>query len=153
MSPTTATIATKTVTRTVFDLASFDDVKLEKLVAVPAKPTTIEEALTSAGNDTSKLLDLIHEGLVSEAMEAARADVSGFLVAETEDSEEAGKPYTGQFASDEQKDHINKLVLDFAKMNGFGKSLAKDKKRALKDEARDTLRPLLLAQLGLAPKA
>jgi hypothetical protein len=38
-------------------------------------------------------------------------------------------------------------------MNGFGKSLAKDKKRALKDEARDTLRPLLLAQLGLAPKA
>ena len=152
MSPNAA-IATKTVTRTVFDLASFDDVKLEKQVAVPAKPTTIEEALASAGNDTSKLLDLIHEGLVSEAMEAARADMSGFLISDPEDAETNGTPYAGQFASDEQKDHINKLVLDFAKMNGFAKGIAKEKKCALKDEARDTLRPLLMAQLGLAPKA
>ena len=149
----TPTIATKTVTRTVFDLASFDDVKLEKPVAIPVCPTTIEEGLVAAGNDTSKLLNLIWEGLIAEAMEAAHSDMSGFLVSDPEDAETNGTPYVGQFASDEQKEHINKLVLDFAKMNGFAKGIAKEKKRALKDEARDTLRPLLMAQLGLAPKA
>ena len=100
--------ATRKVTRTVFDLTAFDDVKLEKTVTLPTKPTTLEEALQAAGNDTAKLLDLIHEGLISESVETARADISGFKVV-GEDGE-ATEPYDGKFADEEKGKKINAAI-------------------------------------------
>ena len=168
MTPNGST--TRKVTRTVFDLTAFDDVKLEKTVTLPSKPTTLEEALKAAGNDTAKLLDLIHEGLISESVETARADISGFKVV-SEDGEasdlyvrtipvvdqngvpvlnEDGTPKTeetGKFADEEKGKKINAAILALAKMNGFEKSLPKDKKAALKEKATEFLRsnPAMLA--------
>jgi len=138
-------LATRKVTRTVFDLTAFDDVKLEKTVTLPTKPTTLEEALKAAGNDTAKLLDLIHEGLISESVETARADISGFKVV-GEDGE-ATEAYDGKFADEEKGKKINAAILALAKMNGFEKSLPKDKKAALKEKATEFLRsnPAMLA--------
>jgi hypothetical protein len=137
--------ATRKVTRTVFDLTAFDDVKLEKTVTLPTKPTTLEEALQAAGNDTAKLLDLIHEGLISEAVEKSREDISGFKVV-GEDGQ-ATEAYDGKFADEEKGKKINAAILALAKMNGFEKSLPKDKKAALKEKATEFLRsnPAMLA--------
>ena len=131
----TPTVATKTVQRTVFDLATFDDVPLVKSVTIPQKPSTLEDALAAVGNDQAKLLNVIHEGLVSEAMEAGRNDLAGFHVV-AEDGE-PGEEYAGTIATEEQGKQINATVLNFAKMNGFSK-------------ARVALRPILVA--SLAPK-
>lgn len=145
MTPTTAT---KKIQRTVFDLASFDDVKLVKSIPVPAKPTTLEEALAAVGNDSAKLLDVIHNGLVEAAVESARADISGFVI-DDPDNEGEPVPYTGAYANEEKVDKINKAVLALAKLNGFEKSLDPEKKRELKEAAREFLRsnPAMLASI------
>jgi hypothetical protein len=139
---------TAKVTRTVFDLTAFDDVKLVKpAVVLPTKPSTLEEALAACGNDSAKLLDVIHEGLVSEAKSVAYDTIEGFQVV-GEDGE-AGEPYTGQFADDAKGKLINNAILAIAKINGFDKSLPKERKAALKDKATSFLRdnPAMLASL------
>lgn len=151
MSPSTET-TTETpkgnpVTRTVFDLASFDDVKLSKPFNPPSAPTTLEEALAAVGNDTSKLLSVIHEGLISEARQNAYDAIDGFFIV-TEDGV-SDTPYTGKFADDEKGKLINNAILALAKINGYEKSLAPEKKKALKDKAISFLRdnPAMLASL------
>ena len=146
MSPTTN--QTKPVTRTVFDLASFDNITLTKVVTLPAAPSSLEEALQAVGNDKAKLLSVIYEGLCAETVETERADMSGYMTVAEED--EPSVPYTGTIATEEQGKQINATVLNFAKMNGFDKSLPKEKKRELKDAAKAALRPILIA--SLAPK-
>lgn len=145
MSPTTSN--TKKVTRTVFDLATFDDVTLQKVVTLPNKPSTLEEALAAVDNDQAKLLDVIHEGLCATVEDAARADLSGFMTI-PEAEGEASEVYAGSVATEEQGKLINAAVLTFAKMNGFSKDLSKEKKRELKDAAKTTLRPILIASLA-----
>src|SRR4051812_33131412 len=90
---------TKTTQRTVFDLQKFDDVKLVKEFAVPAKPTSLEEALAAVGNDQSRLLEVIHSGLTAAAANDAYNNIDGFKVV-GEDGE-ASEPYTGKFADEE----------------------------------------------------
>ena len=126
------------VTRTVFDLTVFDSVKLEKPFTPPSKPTDLNAALAAVGNDTAKLLDVIHAGLTSEARDAAYNDIQGFLVV-GEDGE-ATEPYVGKFADDAKGKLINNAILAFAKMNGYDKSLPKEKKAALKESATQFLR-------------
>lgn len=140
------TVPTKNITLTVFDLATFDDVKLSKNITLPSKPTTLEEALAACGNDSAKLLDVIHEGLIAETVDRAREDMSGFMQ-EGEDGEDV--PYTGAFADEKKSKLINNAVLALAKINGYGKTLAPTKKRELKDRAKNFLRenPAMLASL------
>lgn len=138
--------ATKTIAMSVFDLASFDDVKLEKDVPVPSKPTTLEEALQACGNDSAKLLDVIHEGLISEALESARGDMSGWTM-----DDENGKPvpYTGNYADEKKTKAINAAVLNLAKINGYDKNIGADAKRAIKDRMKQFLRdnPVILGSI------
>jgi hypothetical protein len=140
---------TKTVTRTVFDIQKFDDVKLQKVVPLPAKPATIEEALAAVGNDSSKLLDVIYEGLVGQQMDAEYNNIKGFKVV-GEDGE-LGEDYTGQYADESKTKLINAAVLTFAKLNAGGTwdTLSKEKKRELKDNAIAFMRsnPAMLASI------
>ncbi len=151
MTPTTnAPQGTIRVQNTVFDLAKFDDLKLIKDVAKPAKPATLKEALEAAGNDESTLLDLIYEGLVEQVREKSKSDPSGWMD-ETEDGELV--PYTGSFADESKGKLINAGILALAKMNGFTKGLDPKKKAELKDNAKAFLRanPAMLG--GLVPAA
>src|SRR5712671_6338838 len=118
---------TAVVTTTVFDLTAFDDVKLTKTVTLPSAPTTLEEALAAVGNDKGKLLAVIHEGLIAAAKDHARADMSGWADAETEEA------YTGTYADEAKGKLINAAILSLAKMQGFSKTLEPAKKRDLKE--------------------
>lgn len=122
------------VTRTVFDLATFDDVKLTKPFPLPEKPATVADALALVANDESRLLDLIYKGVVSAARDAAYNSLTGFLT--VEDNE----PYTGQCADEETGKKIDNAILALAKVNGYSKDLPKEKKDAIKAEVASFLR-------------
>lgn len=151
MTPTNETksnLLTKPVTRTVFDLMSFDNVRLTKVMTLPAKPTSVQEALEAVGNDPAKLLDVIYSGLVTDATNREYEDITGFLVIDDETGK-PGEPYTGKFADEEISDKINAAVLALAKIQGYDKSLPKEKKTELKETARNFLRsnPAMLASI------
>jgi hypothetical protein len=145
MTPTTT--PTARVQRTVFDLTAFDDVKLVKTINLPAKPASLEEALGAVGNDTEKLLTVIHEGLVAEAKSVASETMEGFQTLNEDGT--PGDAYTGKFVDEEKGKLINNAILSIAKINGYEKSLAPEKKRALKDQATAFLRdnPAMLLSL------
>jgi hypothetical protein len=139
VTPTAASAAsTKAVTRTVFDLTTFDDLKLTKTVTLPAKPENLEQALAAVGNDQSKLMAVIYEGLVAEKLENERNDASGFMV--IPDEGEPTELYTGTFADESKTKAINGAVLNLAKAAGYDKSLPIEKKNELKQQARDFIR-------------
>lgn len=147
MTPTTVTLPTAKIQRTVFDLTAFDDVKLVKTVTLPTAPTTLEEALAAVGNDSEKLLKVIHEGLVSETKSAAYESIEGFQTLNEDGT--PGDTYAGKFADEEKGKLINNAILSIAKINGYEKSLTPEKKRELKDRATAFLRdnPAMLASL------
>lgn len=130
--------ATKVVTKSVFDLAKFDDVKLTRTVTLPSKPASVQEALAAVGNDTTALLNVIYDGLVERAVETARNEAEGWLTV-TEDGE-AGEVYTGQPVSEEKGKAISLAVLNIAKAGGYDKSLPAEKKRELKESAMNFMR-------------
>lgn len=133
MTPSNASFGTP-VTRTVFDLATFDDVKLTKPFPLPAKPATVAEALSLVGNDETQLLDLIYKGVVSKARDEAYNSIQGFLT--VEDNE----PYSGQCADEETGKKIDNAILALAKVNGYSKDLPKERKDAIKAEVASFLR-------------
>lgn len=135
------------VQKTVFDLLKFDDVMLKKPITLPNRPTTIEEALAAVGNDSAKLLNVIHDGLKADARERAKADMTGFLVVGEDD--ELGEVYTGKYADEAKGKLINNAILSIAKMQGYDKSLPPEKKRELKEKATTFLRenPAMLATI------
>lgn len=148
MTPTPS--MTKPITKTVLDLATFADVKLTKTITLPARPTTLEEALAAVGNDQKKLLNVVHEGLCADVENTARASMSDWLIVDDEDSE-ISVPYIGTPVPEDQEKNINGMILNFARMLGFGKGLSPEKKREIKNTAREQVRPILIATY--APKA
>ena len=135
------------IQRTVFDLKKFDDVKLIKDVPKPPKPTSLQEALAAVGNDQSKLLTVIYEGLVSEIREKEYANIQGFSF--PTDENQPGEEYSGTFADDTKSALINAAVLSIAKMQGYDKSMTPDQKDKLKEKAKEFLRsnPAMLSNL------
>ena len=148
---TASAIQSKEVTKTVFDLTLFDDVKLTKTVALPPAPATLEAALATVGNDLSKFLATFHAGLCESTIESAKATIDGFLTV-GEDGE-PGAPYAGKFAEGDVNAKINALVLAIAQANGYSKSMKPEKKAEIKANARDFIRknPSMIA--GLIPVA
>ncbi len=140
---------TKKTQKTVFDLNAFDSIKLVKDYTIPSKPSTLEEALAAVGNDQSKLLEVIHEGLVAAANDAAYNDNSGWSV-EAEDG--TSTPYAGSYADENKTKLINGAVLNLAKLQAGGSwdTLPKEKKSALKDSAVEMLRanPAMLKSIA-----
>lgn len=143
----------KSTTRTVFDLETFDDVRLAKQYEVPAKPANVAAALAHLGNNEQALLDIIHRGLIAQAGDAAYNTMDGFRVIGDGNAvkpETWGELYTGKYADEETGAKIDAAILSLAKLNGYEKSLPKAQKDALKAEAVEFLRsnPKMLANLA-----
>jgi hypothetical protein len=150
---TPAAKAGNPVTRTVFDLATFDEVQLSKPFTPPTAPQTVEEALAACGNDTAKLLEVIHAGLTAEARDRAYNTLDGFAI--VVDGEVTETLYTGRAAEGDMKKKIDNAVLSMAKVYGYDKSLPIDKRNELKDQARSDMRknPRVLASFGITETA
>lgn len=138
---------TRKTTMTVFDLGAFDDVKLVREVELPAKPTSIEEALAAVGNDKAALLAVVYDGLCERVVEEAKKHPETFFVLDGEG--DPGDLYTGSPVSEAKGKAINLSVLNLAKAMGYDKSLPLEKRNELKKAAFDALRsnPALISML------
>lgn len=145
---TPAPTPTQAATMTVFDLTAFDDVKLFLAVPLPPKPTTLEEALAAVGNDTAKLLEVIHEGLSADAIDRAKSNPHSFYIVD-DDGKPTSTLYTGKFADEDKGKLIGNAILAIAKMNGYEKSLPREVKASLKEKATQFLRdnPAMLSSI------
>lgn len=141
-------VETKETQKTVFDLSKFDNILLKKKFTVPARPSQVSDVLAILGGDTDALMDLLRDGLMKRAQDAAYNSNDGWFATD-EDGEITSEPYTGNYASAEKQDMINAAVLTLAKLNGYDKGLSKEDKKAKKDAARKFLRdnPAMLGGL------
>ena len=122
-----------TVTKTVFDLASFGKVKLEKTIPEPPAPDSVEAALAAAGNDTATFLQIFHSGLTAAAAVEAEKDLTGFYVVSDDDDDDAEKTlYTGTCATEAQGMVIKGMLANLAKAQGLEKSMPKARKAEIK---------------------
>lgn len=107
-----ATKMSKQVQKSGMSLDTFDTVSLYKEVPEVAPVTSVDDALSRVGNDGSKLLAILTEGLQSLAINEARESESGWL-AKGENGELTGKAFEGTLAD---PDVVNPVVLQFAKL-------------------------------------
>lgn len=138
----------KETQKTVFDLAKFDNVLLKKKFQTPKHPTDIKEVLADMGGDMKKLLNLVYDGLMKQAQDAAYESNEGWYQTD-EKGDITAEPYTGQFASEEKRSQIQAAVLTLAKLNGYDKNLSPEEKNAKKEIAMKFLRdnPAMLGGL------
>ena len=147
----TPKVETLKIQRTVFDLSSFDDVKLVKEVPAPVKVASVEEALAAVGNDTAKLLAVINDGLVSDLREREYNSIAGFLVVDSESGDATETEYSGTFADEKKGKAINLMLLSMAKAfsGGMWDSSTREQKKAWKDAALTAVKatPAILASV------
>jgi hypothetical protein len=129
---------------TVLDLATFDDVKLEKdLTFEPVN--SVQEAQAKLGGDSAKLIAVINDGLEQEARRAQRKDPSGYMLLDKD-----GKRVDASNVQPANSKVVNACVLNLAKsVFGLKKEMTTDKKNEIKDKTRDFIKsnPVILAGL------
>lgn len=136
MQPSEQNVMPETINRTVFDLDSFEDVYLSKVV--PFTPaTSVEEALKRLGGDSAKLLSAVNDGLLADAKRVAAHDTSIPWMQETEG--EDGKTTLAAFSGTVADSKIvNGMVLNLAKsVYGYNKAAAA-KDKAGKQKAKES---------------
>lgn len=143
------------ITRTVFDLDTFESVTLTKNVPdfVPAENTT--EVLTRIGNDHNKMLELLNAGLKAAERDSVESNKEiPFLAAKLDDDGEETEeliPYTGTPANPEK---VNALKLTLAKtVFGYNKSMSKDEKKVAKESAIAMIKDTPAIKAGLQKSA
>jgi hypothetical protein len=133
------------VESTFFDLELFDDVPVVKTAEFTA-PESMEAALKTLGNDSSKLLAIIVDGMIAQTKRDMRNDAAGWHTYNEDGS--VNGVYTGA-AADPKK--VNPFVLNLAKtVFGFDKSLAKEEKRLRKEKAIEWIKNSPEIRAGLA---
>ena len=137
MTPNEPKVETPRINRNVFDLDSFEDVDLFKLVPFQAA-SSVEEALKRLGGDSAKLLEAVNDGLLADAKRTAAHDTSIPWMQDVED--ESGKVVAEQFAGTVADSKIvNGMILNLAKsVYGYNKAAAakdKDGKKKAKESA------------------
>lgn len=121
------------VTKTVFDLNSFEEVLLAK--EVPFSPVaSVDEAVSKLGNDAKALLEIINIGLRTKLRNDASSDSNIPWMETDENGKITDKEFTGVVADSKS---VNALRLNLAKTFSAGKwdSLDADAKRTFKDQA------------------
>lgn len=138
------------VVKSVFDLDSKGDVTVKK-IGTFAPVATMEEFTSRLGNDASKILQIVNDGLEKYTESALLADsnVPWQLVDENEDGTETLTPFTGTLLSAEKSKSLNATVINFAKlMFGYAKNMVQgdaDANRAAKKAAKDQALALILS--------
>lgn len=143
------------ITKTIFDLDTMEEVLLVKPVPdfVPAENS--HEVLSRVGNDTTKMLKLLNDGL-RLAERAAVAEGSEpwhtFVADENgEPSDEVNGVFTGTVADTKA---VNALKLTLAKtVFGFSKNMSKDDKNFAKDAALEMIKSTPAIKAGLQKSA
>lgn len=142
------------VQKTLTDLSTLDDALLVKEGSF-SPANDVAEALSAVGGDNTALLEVINDGLRSRAMQALRADGSGWHTFKLDESgeptDEINGPFEGQ-VGDSKK--INNLILSLAKsVFGFEKGMSKDAKKAAKESAIEMIKTTPAIKNGLAKTA
>lgn len=141
------------VTRTIFDIESFDSVLLGKDVNT-TPVASVDEALSALNGDNAKLVALINVGLAAEARKEAYSSNSGWHSFKDESKgamSELNGEYTGTPVSTEG---IDKLVLTLAKtVFGYNKDASKEQRAACKQQARDMIKATPAIVEGLKKSA
>lgn len=142
------------VTREVFDLDTFDEVKLGKEYEF-TPVTTIEEALAALGNDSAKLLEVLNDGMREEMRSQVRATSDGWRTFALDNDGEPTEDLNGEFAgTPADMKSVNALVLTLAKtVFGFSKELTKEQKRAAKESAKEMVKSNDAIKAGLRKSA
>jgi hypothetical protein len=118
------------VTKEVFDLDQFNEVKIGKKVAYEPI-TTIDQALDRMANDQDRLVKIINSGLAEELKREARQSDEGWH--SFDDEGKLNGPYDGTVANPKK---VNIIVLGLAKsVFGFNKDMTKEQKRSAKEMA------------------
>lgn len=123
------------VTKEVFDLKSFDYVKLGREFEPSPAITTMAEAMAFLGNDESKLINAIQKmKLEAEIKAAENSPISEFHSFEDDECTVLNGPADVEIVN---QDLVNDLVLNLAKQQfGFAKSAKPEVKKAAKEAAR-----------------
>ena len=151
----TTAIKQAPITRTIFDLATMDEVTLVKAVPdfIPAENSA--EVLARVGNDAVKLLAIMNDGLRAAEREAIANNSEPFHTYELDESGEPTDKINGPFsgiAADSTK--VNALVLTLSKtVFGYAKSMTKEEKRAAKASALEMVRTNDAIKAGLQKSA
>lgn len=136
-------------TNSIFDLATMDELTLVKEGEF-TPVASADEALARVGNDTKRFLQIINEGLLTDATRALREDES---VAWSAVDDEGKAVDMSQVIPANQK-AVNGLVLNLAKtIYGFNKDMTKEEKRAAKDKSVDFIRANDAIKEGLKKNA
>lgn len=143
------------ITKTVFDLTSFDEVTLVKVVPdfVPAENSA--EVLARVGNDAVKLLALMNAGLKSAERDAVENDSSPWHTFKSDESGEPTKEVNGPFSGvPADSDKVNALKLTLAKtVFGYSKQMTKEEKAAAKTSAIEMIKTTPAIRAGLSKSA
>lgn len=138
------------IQKTIFDLDSFEEVTLVKTPEPMVEVSSIEELQTRLGNDTSKLLKVINDGLEEEYRKQYEADPEKPWHTFDDEGEPNGE-FTGVMA--EQK-AVNSLVLTLAKtVFGFNKDMTREQKKASKESAKEMIKANDAIKQGLRKSA
>lgn len=162
MSPTTAVAVNQTtqitdgseqirIAKSIFDLETKKEVEVVKIGQfAPVK--TMEEFVARLGNDSSKILEVVNDGL-KEFERAALINSDSPWLEVTEEGE-IGEPFSGTPISTNKLDSFNRTVISMAKMM-FGypdgrlpKTATKEEREAArtkKTEARDKAIDMVLS--------
>lgn len=137
------------VQRTVFNLADFTEVTLGK--SYEFEPVVdVNAALARLGNDATRLVKVINDGLRTEQQRAERNSPDGWRTY-TEDGELNGAA-AGVIPADPKK--VNALVLTLAKtVFGYSKEMNADQKRTAKESAVAMIRENDAIKAGLQKSA
>lgn len=109
----------KIISKEIFDLEVFDTVRVGKYLQLPEKPKTLSEVVARYNNDESKLLDLLYEGMCTEAEKATENDTAGWHEMTADDQLDEEEYDVSKAASPNKKKLLNDMILNFAK-TAFG---------------------------------
>lgn len=134
--------------KTLFDLDTMSDVTCTK--DVPFEPvTTTAEALARLNGDAAKFIQVINDGLETEARAAARNDSSIPWMVEDEDGDKT--EFSGTPADSKA---VNGLVLTLAKtIFGYKKESSSEEKRTAKQSAFEMVKSNEAIRNGLKENA
>lgn len=119
------------------DLSTFEDVTLYKVVVPPARVEKVNDALALLGNDHSKLMSIINQGLAADAVATSRKNMEGWCKMD-DDGKQTTEVFSGQLASTEV---VNPIVLMFAKLSfDYESATTPEAKKAAKQAAKDYIR-------------
>lgn len=142
-NPTKVLRTTKSIT----DLNTFEDVLLVKTGNF-AEPLSTQEALERLGNDNTKFLAAITEGMRVMAMRELNSSPDGWM---QEDEEGNKTPFTGTEADTTK---VNALVLTMAKtVFGYSKDATPEAKKASKESAMNFIKSNDAIKAGLKASA